>query len=145
MRQEFPRSAKTILCDKNEKLELLAYFAQGASGQVLDNAHGNVYFGVTNGTPCTMHSLAWDDSDSDDERTALETIAKSTPGKVVDLPTPPAHIIIDIIPQPGTQWPKHLNLAPDSNFIRIPIGLTSDVTRKPKLVVKNQLVTMPML
>jgi hypothetical protein len=28
---------------------------------VLDNAHGNVYFGVANGTACTMHSLAWDD------------------------------------------------------------------------------------
>jgi hypothetical protein len=103
MRQKFPRLAKIILCDKNERPELLAYFAQGASGQVLDNAHGNVYFGVTNGTPCTMHSLAWDDSDSDDERTALETIAKSTPGKVVDLPMPPAHIIIDIMPQPGSQ------------------------------------------
>jgi hypothetical protein len=52
-------------------------------------------------------------------------IAKSNPGKVVDLPTPPDHIIVDIKPQPGTQWPKHLNLAPDSNFICIPIGLTS--------------------
>ncbi len=34
---------------------------QGGCGQVLDNAHGNVYFGVANGTACTMHSLAWDD------------------------------------------------------------------------------------
>jgi hypothetical protein len=47
-----------------------------------------------------MHSLAWDNSD--DERTALQTIAKSTPGKVVDLPTPPDHIIVDIKPQLGT-------------------------------------------
>ncbi len=37
------------------------YFVQGGCGQVLDNAHGNVYFGVPNGTACTMHSLAWDD------------------------------------------------------------------------------------
>ena len=78
-----------------------------------------------------MHSLAWDDSD--DERTVLEMIAKSNPGKVVDLPTPPDHIIVDIKPQPGTQWPKHLNLAPDSNFICIPIGLTSWCDKKAKV------------
>ncbi len=30
---------------------------------MLDNARGNVYFGVANGTACTMHSLAWDDSE----------------------------------------------------------------------------------
>jgi hypothetical protein len=28
---------------------------------VLDNAHVNVFFGVANGTACTMHSLAWVD------------------------------------------------------------------------------------
>jgi hypothetical protein len=87
---------------------------------VLDIAHGNVYYGVANGTPCTMHSLAWDDPN--DEHTALQTIAKSTLGKVVDLPTSPNHIIVDIKPQPGTQWTKHLNLAMNSNFIHIPIG-----------------------
>ena len=38
--------------------ELFAYFVQGGPGQVLDNTHGNIYFGVANGTPCTMHSLA---------------------------------------------------------------------------------------
>ncbi len=56
---------------------------------------------------------------------AFHAIAKSTPGQVIDLPTPPDHIVIDVKSQAGTQWPKHLNLAPDSNFIRIPIGLTS--------------------
>ena len=131
MRQKFPQSAQTILYDEDERPELFAYFVQGGSGQVLDNAHGNVYFGVANGTPCTMHSLAWDNPD--DERTALETIAKSTPGKVVDLPTPPDHIIVDIKTQPGTQWPKHLNLASDSNLIHIPIGLTSRCDKKAKV------------
>ncbi len=123
LRQEFPRSVQAILYDEEERPELFAYFVQGCSGQVLDNAHGNVYFGVANGTPCTMQSFAWDDPD--DERTALQTIAKSTLDEVVDLPTPPDHIIVDIKPQPGTQWPTHLNLAPNSNLIRIPIGLTS--------------------
>ncbi len=58
---DFPLSVEAILYDKNERLELFAYFIQGGSGQVLDNAHGNVHFGVANGTACTMHSLAWDD------------------------------------------------------------------------------------
>jgi hypothetical protein len=43
---------------KNERPELFAYFVQGGCGQVLDNAHSNVYFGVANGIACTMHSLA---------------------------------------------------------------------------------------
>jgi hypothetical protein len=104
---------------------------QGGTGQVLDNAHGNVYFGVANGTPCTMHSLARDDPE--EERMAFQAIAKSTPGQVIDLPTPPDHIIIDVKLQAGTQWPKHLNLAPDANFIRIPIGLTSRCNKKAKV------------
>jgi hypothetical protein len=37
----------------------------------LDNAHGNVYFGVANGTACTMHSLAWDDPE--DKKDMLTT------------------------------------------------------------------------
>ncbi len=57
---DFPFSAKAILYDKDERPNLFAFFVQGGSGQVLDNAHGNVYFGVANGTACTMHSLAWD-------------------------------------------------------------------------------------
>ena len=40
---EFPLSAEVILYDDDERLELFAYFVQGGSSQVLDNAHGNVY------------------------------------------------------------------------------------------------------
>jgi hypothetical protein len=58
---DFPLSVEAILYDKNERPEFFAYFVQGGCGQVLDNAHGIVYFGVANGTACTMHSLAWDD------------------------------------------------------------------------------------
>jgi hypothetical protein len=47
-----------------------------------------------------MHSLAWDDSE--EERVAFQAIAKSTTGQVIDLPTPPDHIIIDVKPQAGT-------------------------------------------
>jgi hypothetical protein len=70
-----------------------------------------------------MHSLAWDDPE--DECVAFQAITKSTPGQVIDLPTPPDHIIVDVKPQAGMQWPKHLMLAPDSNFICILIGLTT--------------------
>jgi hypothetical protein len=55
---DFTLSAKAILYDEDERPEHFDYFLQGGSGQVLDNAHGNVYFGVANGTTCTMHLLA---------------------------------------------------------------------------------------
>jgi hypothetical protein len=48
-----------------------------------------------------MHLLAWDDPE--EERVAFQAIAKSTPGQVIDLPTPPDHIIADVKPQAGTQ------------------------------------------
>jgi hypothetical protein len=78
-----------------------------------------------------MHSLAWDDQEK--ECMAFQAIAKSTPGQVIDLPNPPGHIIIDVNPQAGMQWPKHLNLALDSNFICIPIGLMSQCDKKAKV------------
>ncbi len=46
-----------------------------------------------------MHSLAWDDPE--DEKGAPKTIAKGEPGQVIDLPTPPDHIIVDIKPRPN--------------------------------------------
>ncbi len=55
---DFPLSVEAILYDEDERPELFAYFVQGRCNQVLDNAHGDVYFGVANGTACTMHSLA---------------------------------------------------------------------------------------
>ncbi len=131
LHEGFPLSSQAIFYNEDERPELFAYFVQGGTGQVLNNAHGNVYFGVANGTPCTMHSLALDDPE--EECMAFQAIAKSTTGQMIDLPTPPDHIIIDVKPQAGTQWPKHLNLAPDSNFIRIPISLTSQCDKKAKV------------
>ncbi len=84
---------------------------------MLDNAHGNVYFGVANGTACTIHSLAWDDPE--DEKDAHNAIRASTPGQVIALPKPPDHIIVDINPIKGIKWPRHLNLSPNSNLIQI--------------------------
>ncbi len=82
---------------------------------MLDNAHGNVYFGVANGTAFTMHSLAWDDpEDKEDAHNAIRT---STPGQVIDLLKPPDHIIVDIKPVKRIRWPQGLNLSPNSNLI----------------------------
>ena len=98
---------------------------------MLDYAHGNVYFGVANGTACTMNSLAWDDPE--DGKDAHSAIRTSTPGQVIDLPKPPDHIIVDIKPIQGIKWPHHLNLSPNSNLIQISIGLTSQCKKKVKV------------
>jgi hypothetical protein len=82
---------------------------------VLDNALGNVFFSVANGTACTMHSLAWDDPE--DKKDAHNAIRTSTADQVIDLPKLPDHIIIDIKPKKGIKWPYHLNLSPNSNLI----------------------------
>jgi hypothetical protein len=112
---DFPLSVEAIKFDKDERPELFAYFLQGGSSRVLDNAHGSVFFGVANGTACTMHSLAWDNPE--DKKDAHNTIRTSTPGQVIDLPKPPDHIIVDIKPIKGIKWPQHLNLSPNSNLI----------------------------
>jgi hypothetical protein len=112
---DFPLSAKAILYDEDERPELFAYFVQGGSSQGSDNAHGNVYFGVANGTACTMHSLAW--NDPEDEEDAYKAIRTSTKGQVIDLPKPPDHIIVNIKPVKGIKWPKALNLSPNSDLI----------------------------
>ena len=131
LRQELTLCVQAILYDEEARPELFAYFVQGGPGQVLDNSHGNVFLGVANGSACTMHSLAWDNPE--DEKEACKAIAKGEPGQVIDLPTPPDHIIVDIKPKQNIQWPQHLNLSPDSDVIRIPIGLTTRCDRKAKV------------
>ncbi len=95
---------------------------------MLDNTHGNVYFGVANGTACTMHSLAWDDPE--DKKDAHNAIRASTPGQVIDLPKPPDHIIVDINPINRIKWSHHLNFSSNPKLIQIPIGLTSQCKKK---------------
>ncbi len=61
----------------------------------------------------------------------------STPGQVIDLPKTPDHIIVDIKPVKGIKWPHNLNLSPNSNLIRIPIGLTSRCKKKVKVATQE--------
>ncbi len=79
LHEEFPLSSQAIHYNEDKRPELFAYFVQGGPGQVLNNAHGNIYFGVANGTPCIMHSLAWDDPE--EGHVAFQAIAKCTPGR----------------------------------------------------------------
>jgi hypothetical protein len=78
---DIPLSFEAILYDEDERPELFGFFVQGGSGQVLDNAHRNVFFGVANGIACTMHSLAWDDPE--DKQDAHNAIRTSAPGQVI--------------------------------------------------------------
>ncbi len=57
LHEDFPLSSQAILYNENKTPELFAYFVKGGPGQVLDNAHANINFGVANGTSCKMHSL----------------------------------------------------------------------------------------
>ncbi len=67
------------------------------------------------------------------QKKAHNSIRTSTPGPVIDLPKPPDHIIVDIKPVKRIKWPHHLNLSPNSNLIRIPIGLTSWCKKKVRV------------
>ncbi len=69
----------------------------------------------------------------EDEKDAHNSIRASTPGQVIDLPKPPDHIIVNINPINGIKWLHHLNLSPNSNLIRIPIGLTSRCKKKVRV------------
>ncbi len=64
---------------------------------------------------CTIHSLAWDDPK--DKKDAHNPIRASTPGQVIDLPKPPDHIIVDINPIKGIEWPHHLDLSSNPKLI----------------------------
>ncbi len=52
---------------------------------------------------------------------------------MIDLPTAPNHIVVNIKPEHEITWPQHLNLAPGSNVIRIAIGLTTRCDKKVKI------------
>jgi hypothetical protein len=78
--------------------------------------------------------------DPEDNEDAHNAIRTSTPGQVIDLPKPPDHINVDIKPVKGIKWLEGLNLLPNSNLIRIPIGLTSWCEKKVK-VGKQESVT----
>jgi len=115
LRQELTLCVQAIFYNEEARPELFAYFVQGGPSQVLDNTHGNVFLGVANGSACTMHSLAW--GNPEDEKEASKAIAKGKPSQVIDLPTPPDHIIVDIKPRHNIRWPQHLNLSADSLWI----------------------------
>ena len=129
LRREMPRALQALLYDEEANPELFGYFVSGAPGQILDNGNGNVVYGVANGMPCIMVSIAWDNAD--DLRAAQAALAAHDwrTASVVDLPTPPDHIIVALHGVDVSAWPRHLNVAPRDvvDAVHIPIGL---MTRK---------------
>jgi len=53
--QELTLCIQAILYDEESRPKRFAYFVQGGPGQILDNNHGNVFFGVGKGSACIMH------------------------------------------------------------------------------------------
>ena len=95
----------------------------GAQGQILDNGNGNVCFGVANGTPCKMVSLAWENDEISDKVSHIIRAESLKGTKVIDIPIPPDCIVVEVSLPNQESWPQHLNLSPDPTKIHIPIGL----------------------
>lgn len=58
-----PDGIKTMLYDENVHPYMFGYFVQGAPAQIHDNSNGNLAWGVANGSPCRLHSMAWEDEE----------------------------------------------------------------------------------
>jgi hypothetical protein len=122
--QDLPRSLQELIYCEDTHPDLFGYFVQGAPAQILDNGNGNVSYGVANGTPCKMVSVAWNDSVVGANVAKKMANCSNTVNTVIDIPAPD-FIIVSIQPSldPHLQWPAHLNLSDDDREIHIPIGL----------------------
>lgn len=81
-----------LLYDEDQRPNLFAYFVPGAPAQILDNANGNLAWGVGNGTSCVFHSLAWGDSSKSEEIAKLVAAAAYRGQPVIEIPYPPDFI-----------------------------------------------------
>ncbi|KAG6952292.1 hypothetical protein JG688_00013348, partial [Phytophthora aleatoria] len=92
---------ESLVYDEDANPELFAYFASGARGHILGNNSGNASWGVANGTPCRLHSLAW----QDEAKTAIVLvaikIARSNNADIIDLPFPPDNINVQLLDSAG--------------------------------------------
>ena len=122
LRKELPAYISNKLYNEQLYPELFGYFVEGARAQILDNGNGNVCYGVANGTPCTMVSLAWNDIHHEVEMRNLIRDSQLTTN-TVHLPIAPDFIIVKVDTVDASTWPQHLNLSDDKSTIHIPIGL----------------------
>lgn len=97
LKREVPRALKPLIYNEDHCPELFAFFAKNAPGQILDNGNGNVFRGITNGTPCGMFAMAWDNVKHEMEAMKVFTRAKVKGSSKVMLDTPPDYIIVKIL------------------------------------------------
>ena len=126
-----------LIYDEDERPMLFGYFFKGAKGQVLDNANGNVGYGVANGTACIYYSIAWDDESRTREVERLTQAAVREGRSCVDLPFPPEFINAILLDRDNTSvtsaaWPDELNLrqAYDGDVVVLPFGVTASTSEK---------------
>jgi hypothetical protein len=143
---ELPVELQHLVYDEDSHPQLFAYFAKGVSAQILDNNNGNVGWSIANGTPCKMHSLAWESQSKTDFVMHLIEQARHARAVEVELPFPPDFVNVTL-PQTserygtGVNWPDELNLETQCGLtidgtrtqkesVIIPIGLMSPKSRK---------------
>jgi hypothetical protein len=145
-KHELPPALQRLIYDEDAHPELFAYFARGARAQILDNNNGNVGWCIANGSPCKMHSLAWQDPAKSDLVVQLVQEARKNGTLRVDLPFPPDFINVQLLDpsgelKSGQNWPHENNLdtewvaSPEGRRLHkqtvvIPIGLMSSKSRK---------------
>lgn len=121
----------TFLYSEDRYPELFSYFVFDAPGQILDNGNGNVSYGVANGTACKLIGLGWDDPkiekamhDLISQQCALWSIGEQC---IIDIPSPPDCIVVEVKIANIKKWPLHLNLSKQPNkTVWIPIGIKSN-------------------
>jgi hypothetical protein len=122
---ELPQFVMPLLYAEDRYPELHGYFVYGAPAQILDNGNGNVCYGVANGTPCRMVALGWDGTSV--QKDVLDLIEQSSSNhganNIINIPTPPDYIIVELTVANQKTWPKHLNLSSNPGLLHIPIGL----------------------
>ncbi|KAG6950997.1 hypothetical protein JG687_00013902 [Phytophthora cactorum] len=110
-----PKCVEVLIYIENENPELFGYFFQGAPGQILDNANGNVSLGI-----------GWDDKALTANAMSLVDEALENRQSVVELPFPPQFINVRLADGDGNpvsrvNWPEGMNL-------ELPENGTSDIT-----------------
>jgi hypothetical protein len=112
---ELPLELQALIYDEDAHPELFVYFARGVRAQILDNNNGNVGWCIANGSPCKMHSLAWEDPVKTDLVLQMAGEAGKNHAVHIDLPFSPDYINVQLIDptgeaKSGVNWPVENNL-----------------------------------
>jgi len=102
---------------------LVGIYVKDAPAYITENI--NTRYGLANGTPVRMHSLAFTEMGRSEEAELRAIIAQAAPGQRVHLPRAPSFINVTVALPPHVQgvWPSGQSLVDDS--VVLPIGLCS--------------------